>query len=72
MAQTSSQELQHLMREITLSMNENLPEDLGFIIILFHKGDGEVAWGKRGEMSKVRETLRSWLDRADRMVTDAN
>lgn len=69
---TTTQELQYLIREIAREMGANLPDDLDFLILIFHKGDGAVGWAKRElkepNMAKVRSVVRDWLDRADKMV----
>jgi hypothetical protein len=70
---TSAQELQYLIREIAREMNDNLPGDLTFLVVVCHKGDGQVGWSTRQtsdgmNMAKIRAVMRDWLDRADKMV----
>lgn len=72
---TPTHELQYLVREIAREMNENLPEDLTFLLLVFHKGDGAVGWAKRDSddrMDKIRGVVRDWLERAEKMVTNEN
>jgi hypothetical protein len=72
---TTTEELQYLMKEIGREMGDNLPKDLGFLVLVYHKSDGAVAWTGRVEgneqMAKARQIVRDWLDRADRMISHA-
>jgi hypothetical protein len=68
-------ELQYLIKEIAREMNENLPLDLGFMLLVFHKNDGATGWATREgpdlNMDKVRSVVRDWLMRGENRIVDA-
>lgn len=70
---TTTQELQYLIRQITKEFDDNMPADLGFVMLVYHKGDGAVGWSIRDKddtaMGKARSIVRAWLERAEKMVT---
>jgi hypothetical protein len=68
---TDTLELQYLIREIAREMNANLPDDLSFVLMIFHKGDGAVGWATREDEhknpEKIRRVVRDWLERSEKM-----
>ena len=71
---TKTEEIQYIVKEVSREFKENLPQDLGFLVLIYHQNDGAVGWTAREgneAMVKARSVVRDWLDRADRMVTHA-